>query len=253
MDWNTAVCALSGHVTYAPDEPALHDRLRAVAPSGPAWRCLRCAVFAPGPPQGSGPADEAPQVLRGPALRDAVILRLLAVERLLRGLLFLVLGYALVRFERSENSLRELFGRALPRAGALAQVFAVNLDTSSTVRHLRHLLDTRPQTLLLVAGGLFAYAAIELVEAVGLWRLARWGEYFAFVATAVFLPLEIYELVDRVTAVKVVIFLLNVFAVVYLLFAKRLFGLRGGKAAYQAARRSGSLLEIERAAAGPAG
>ncbi|MDH6125879.1 DUF2127 domain-containing protein [Kitasatospora sp. GP82] len=249
MDWNMVICSVKGHVTYAPDERPLHDRLQAVAPGGPAWRCLRCAVFVPGPPRGAGPADEAPQLLRGPALRDALILRLLAVERLFRGLLFLVLGYAVLRFERSEASLRELFERALPQARSLAQVFAVNLDTSSTVQHLRHVLDAKPHTLTLIAGGLFAYAAVEIVEAVGLWRLARWGEYFALVATAAFLPLEIYELVDRFTVVKIVIFALNVFAVVYLLVAKRLFGLRGGKAAYEAERHSESLLEIERAAA----
>ena len=38
-------------------------------------------------------------------------------------------------------------------------------------------------------------------------------------------------------------------AVIYLLVSKRLFGLRGGRAAYDAERRGEQLLDVERAAA----
>ena len=47
---------------------------------------------------------------------------------------------------------------------------------------------------------LAGYALIELIEAVGLWLMQRWGEYFAVIATSVFLPLEIYELTEKITA-----------------------------------------------------
>jgi len=43
-------------------------------------------------------------------------------------------------------------------------------------------------------------------------------------------------------------FVINVAAVIYLLFAKRLFGLRGGRRAYDAERRGEQLLEAERGA-----
>jgi hypothetical protein len=38
---------------------------------------------------------------------------------------------------------------------------------------------------------------------------------------------------------------INVAAVIYLLLSKRLFGLRGGKAAYDEERHESSLLEVE--------
>ena len=79
--------------------------------------------------------------------------------------------------------------------------------------------------------------------------MKRWGEYVAVVGTAVFIPLEIYELLERVTWLRVVAFAFNVFAVVYLLWTKRLFGFRGGRAAFEAERHSQSLLEVEQAAA----
>jgi hypothetical protein len=48
------------------------------------------------------------------------------------------------------------------------------------------------------------------------------------VATIVFVPYEIYELAKSVTALKLVALVLNLAVAVYLLLAKRLFGLRGG-------------------------
>ena len=76
----------------------------------------------------------------------------------------------------------------------------------------------------------------------------RWGEYFAVVATAAFIPIEVYELVERVTWLRIVALLINIGAVVYLLLTKRLFGLRGGKAAYEAERHEANLLEVQEAA-----
>ena len=49
-----------------------------------------------------------------------------------------------------------------------------------------------------------------------------------FIATLVFIPYEVYELVTGVSPFKLVAFLLNVAVALYLLLAKRLFGLRGG-------------------------
>ena len=66
------------------------------------------------------------------------------------------------------------------------------------------------------------------------------------VATSIFLPLEIYELSEKVTALRVGAFVLNLAAVVYLLLSKRLFGLRGGHQAYLAEQHEASLLEVHR-------
>ena len=81
--------------------------------------------------------------------------------------------------------------------------------------------------------GSSGYALIELVEAVGLWLMRRWGEYFAVIATSVFLPLEIYELTEKVTAFRLIALIINIVAVIWLLWDKRLFGLNGGGKAYR--------------------
>ena len=71
------------------------------------------------------------------------------------------------------------------------------------------------------------------------------GEYFALVATSLGLPFEIYELSERFTWVRIAALAVNVASVVYLLVSKRLFGLRGGRAAYEAERHEMSLMEVE--------
>jgi uncharacterized membrane protein (DUF2068 family) len=63
----------------------------------------------------------------------------------------------------------------------------------------------------------------------------------------VFIPLEIYEITENVSWLKIVILVINVAAVLYLLLSKRLFGIRGGRRAYDAARQEESLLEVEAA------
>jgi hypothetical protein len=59
----------------------------------------------------------------------------------------------------------------------------------------------------------------------------RRGRSLTVVATAGFLPIELRELSERVTVTRVVLLGVNVAVLVYLVWAKRLFGLRGGREA----------------------
>jgi len=248
FDWSSRSCGLHGHATYAPTEPALAARLQATTPSGHAWRCLRCGAYVLGPPQGSGHADNAPIVLRGKALRDTFVLRFLALERGLRGLLLLALAYGVWRFDGSRGALMKVFNSYLPALEPLAYKFGVDLEESGPVRLIQQAFTARHSTLLLVAVGILAYGALEMIEAYGLWFKKRWGEYVAAVATSLFVPLEIHEIIAKVTWLRVGALILNVFAIGYLLWTKRLFGLRGGHAAFLAERHNDSLLEVEQAA-----
>jgi uncharacterized membrane protein (DUF2068 family) len=245
VDWDLRGCSRHGHATYAPDEPELADRLRAATPAGEAWRCLRCGAFVPGEPAGSGPAAQAPIVLRGRALRDATVLRLFALERWFRALVLTLLGVAVLRFESAQTSLQALFAQVLPAAKPLADLLNVDLQHSPTVARIESLLGARSSTLTWIAVALFAYGAVQVAEGVGLWSLRRWGEYLAVVATSIFLPLEVYELTEKITWLRVLAFVVNLALVAYLVVSKRLFGVRGGLAAYEAERASQSLLEVE--------
>lgn len=248
MDWNRRHCARRGHVLYEPVEPEYRDRIKAQTALGPAWRCLRCGDFVLETPKASGPATDAPVVPRGKALRSLLIMRLLAVERVFRFVLVGAAAYAVWRFENSQGALSQLFEKDLTLFRPLATHWGYDLDHSSIVDTIRKSFNYKHSTLTVVAILLAVYAAIELIEAVGLWLAKRWGEYFAVVATAAFLPIEIHEIISKQSGFKIATFALNVVAVLYLLLSKRLFGLRGGKAAAERELHSESLLEIEKAA-----
>jgi uncharacterized membrane protein (DUF2068 family) len=247
--WDLRSCGRQGHETWRPSEPALAERLHVETVDGDAWRCLRCGTFVVGPPKGSGPAEDAPLVLRGKALRDAFILRVLAAERFIRGVLLIALAYGVYRFNGAQDSLEQVFREYLPTLKPLADKLGIDLQSTGPVKLIQKALTAQHSTLELVALGVLAYGALELLEGVGLWLMKRWGEYVAVVGTAVFIPLEVFELVERVTWLRLVAFAFNLFAVAYILWTKRLFGFRGGRAAFEAERQSESLLEVEQAAA----
>ena len=249
MDWSLLGCGRGGHVTYAPDEPELRRRLTAPAAPGETWRCLRCGTFVPGPPGGSGPASAAPFVRRGKELRSALILRIFAVERVLRAVAFGLAAFGAWRLSYSHLSLEREFDRSLPAIRTLYRDLGFSFQHSKVIGLIQDALRLNGRTLRYFALGLAAYTVIEIVEAAGLWLLKRWGEYFAMVATSVFLPYEIYGLAAKFTPLRLVTFLVNLALVVYLVCTKRLFGARGGRRAYEERLREESILAAEAGAA----
>lgn len=242
--WELRACGRHGHITYRPIETDLAARLRTDTQLGPAWRCLRCGDFVLGAPTQSGPADDAPLVLRGKALRQATIVRLLAVERLFRAILLGLAVWAVLAFRQSQNSIQTTFDRDLPAFRNIG----IHVDQLSLVQDLQKALNEAPGRLTLIAVLLAGYAVLEVIEGAGLWMMKRWGEYFAVIATSIFLPLEVRDLLKGITFTRGAAFAINIGAVLYLLLSKHLFGLRGGRHAYEEERRGQQLLEVERSA-----
>ena len=67
-----------------------------------------------------------------------------------------------------------------------------------------------------IGAAFIAYALVFVVEGVGLLRRRRWAEWLTVIITASFIPFEIYELVRRPGAGKVVAIGLNTAIAVYL-------------------------------------
>jgi uncharacterized membrane protein (DUF2068 family) len=258
VDWELVACGWRGHEIVGTDVAELRpqDVLLAVDAGGVRWhRCLRCDswVALPVPPAPARPhlpgraAIEIP--LRGKALRDKVVLRLIAVDRLVHFVILFALGIGVLAIAGHEASVRTRFYRIL--ADLQGGVAGGPVQTSGHVGILGEfdkLFSLRSGTLRELGIALLGYGLIEGVEAIGLWLTKRWAEYLTFLATTLLLPLEIYEIIHKGTALKVIGFIINLAVVVYLLFAKRLFGLRGGGAADERERARGMSWEmIERA------
>jgi uncharacterized membrane protein (DUF2068 family) len=263
VDWELISCGLSGHHLVGTDAAAVRPQDAVVARElgGTRWhRCLRCDSWAAlSPPL--QPAREFPPEraeieipLRGKALRDRFVLRLIAVDRAFHFVVLALLGIALLVFAAHEHSLRSTFYRVV--AALQRGVGGGPVQSSGHVGiigELSKLFSLQSGRIREVGAAVLAYGVLEGVEAVGLWYAKRWAEYLTFIATTVLLPLEIYEIIHRNTVLKVIGFLINVAVVVYLLLAKRLFGLRGGGAADERERaRDMSWEAIERATPPPA-
>ncbi len=182
---------------------------------------------------------------RDKELRGVLILRFFAVERMVRGVIVAAAAYAVWRFRNSGAPIEQAFERELPRLRTFFRQFGYDLDHSKLVEMIRHAFTLSPRTLGWFAVGLATYAVIEVIEAVGLWLARRWGEYFAMVATSAGLPFEIWELAHKITFLRAGAFLVNLALVAYLVYAKRLFGARGGGRAYEARLRSESVIDAE--------
>ena len=252
MEWSLFGCARKGHVTYAPDEPELRDRLMTPTAGGTAWRCLRCGTFVTHglhrTEHRTGPAAAAPLPRRGKELRDELILRVFAVERFIRFVVFAAAAYGVWRFKYDRGHIQQAFNHDLPAIRELYTDLGFNFDHSKLIGLIQHSFTLTGRTLTYLAIGLVIYSLIELAEGVGLWLGQRWGEYFAMVATSIFLPYEIYDLTVKVTWLRVGALVINLLLVVYLVWSKRLFGVRGGKQAYEARLRTESFIEAEQAA-----
>ena len=249
-------CGLHGHELLGTDAAELRpeDDLFAREFGGLRWyRCLRCdswlALTPPADPATRFPPDrrEVTVPLRGRPLRDKYVLRLIALDRVIHFLVLSALAAAIFLFAGNKVALNADFTRILnDLQGGLGG--PVNPSHHGIVHDLQRLFAVRTSNLYLIGTGVAAYAALEGVEAVGLWYGKRWAEYLTFVATIVFIPYEIDELAKGVSALKLVTFLLNVAIAVYLVWAKRLFGVRGGRRAEEAERERDSGWEaIERA------
>jgi len=245
LHYELLVCGLRGHELLGADvaEVRESDALIVREQDGLRWyRCLRCDSWLPLPaPEHPSrrymPAREQIQLpLRGKPLRDKIVLRLIAVDRAIHFLVLALLALAVFLIAAHEQELRQRFYRLL--ADIQGGVGGGPLESTHTglVGDLDRLFSLDRGTLHLVGAGLIGYALLEGAEAVGLWFQRRWAEYLTFVATTLLVPLEVYELTVRVSWFKLAALIVNVAIVLYLLLAKRLFGLRGGGALERAER-----------------
>ena len=67
----------------------------------------------------------------------------------------------------------------------------------------------------------FVYTLVRLVEAYGLWRLRTWAEWFAIISGTIYLPIEIYEIFQKPTFTRFIIFFFNLALVLYLIYVRR--------------------------------
>ncbi len=233
-------CALHGHLLASSaqaESSGQRDLLTRIDPDhdGVRWfRCLRCDAWIPMLDAGGGTSTGAASVapvqvpLRGRPLRDRVVLRIIAIDRIVHLVLIGALAVAIFLFADHRQQLLGDYTRVLNRLQAAVGGPLTDTPGAGILRDLDRLFSLSPGRLYLYGIAIAAYALINGIEAVGLWGARRWAEYLTLIEVGVFLPIEVHELFVRVSPLKLITLVLNLAVFAYLLFAHRLFGLRGG-------------------------
>lgn len=237
-DLETFACSFKGHTVPAAEVARLRpedEGLGMELQSGERLvRCVRCDAWIRMPCPRAAARDVLPPLIeievprRGRALRDVIVLRLIAVDRALHSLVFALIAAALLFLDVNLDFVRaQVQGvlRLLEAGEGQVQAQAAQGFLSGTLRSVLHL---QKHALLVLGLTALAYCIVEGVEAVGLWLEKRWAEYLTALATAGLLPFEIHELLDRITVLRLGAFIVNLAILGWLVWVKRLFGVRGG-------------------------
>ena len=143
---------------------------------------------------------------------DPRILYLIAAFKLFKGLVLFAVGIGALRLLNKDVAI-EVYRWAN----------AFRVDPGNRFFHLllARLSLMNEKKLRELSAGTFFYSALLLTEGTGLLLRKHWAEYFTIIATSSFIPLEVYELVRRVTWAKGIVLLLNVAVVAYLVMNLR--------------------------------
>ena len=227
-------CGWKGHALVGTDVAHIgpDDALLVRERDGIRWyRCLRCDAWLADDPPTEPTRDQMPSrdeieiPARGPMLRDKYVLRLIAVDRAIHVIVLTTLAVILYTFARHDATLHRDYVNIM---SDLSGTTPGESQVRGVLGYLGRAFKYSPARLIQLGLLVTAYAALEATEMVGLWMSKRWAEYLTLVATVALIPIEIYELSLSVSVFKILTLVINVAIAVYLLLAKRLFGLRGG-------------------------
>jgi uncharacterized membrane protein (DUF2068 family) len=136
-------------------------------------------------------------------------LRIIGGFKLLTGLLLVGLGFGLFHWLGDD-----------PGGEASRIVSALKFDPENQYIHgaIEWISGISPKQLAEIRVGTFLYALLYLVEGVGLLMQKRWAEYFTVIATGSLIPLEVYEVWKRLTALRLSVLAINLAIVGYLVY-----------------------------------
>jgi uncharacterized membrane protein (DUF2068 family) len=132
---------------------------------------------------------------------DTRAVRIIAFVEAAKGLIVLLAATGILAFihaDWNELAARLVQLSHLNPASKYPQIF---LDAVS------HLQQPR---LVWLAAGAAAYSALRFVEAYGLFRERAWAEWLALIASGIFIPAEIVEVLRRPSLLSVGVLLVNV-------------------------------------------
>jgi uncharacterized membrane protein (DUF2068 family) len=135
-------------------------------------------------------------------------LRWIGTYKILKGVLALIAALLLLR----------LMHRNLPEV-ALHWMAKLHIEPQSEIGKivLHRILLIKNRSIGWVAIGLFAYIPLTCAEGIGLMLRKVWAEWLTIVTTAALIPLEVREVILRLTWLRVLLLVLNICVLIYLI------------------------------------
>jgi uncharacterized membrane protein (DUF2068 family) len=133
--------------------------------------------------------------------------RVIGIYKLVTGVLALIAGLAFVRFVSRD-----------PAQSVTQWVSHLGLDRNNPLIHrlISALTGIDRSRLHAMEAGTFFFAALRLVEGVGLFLERDWAGYLVVFATGSLIPFEIYEIFQKQSLPRIVLLIVNVGIVAYL-------------------------------------
>jgi uncharacterized membrane protein (DUF2068 family) len=140
--------------------------------------------------------------------KDTGLLRLIAVFKFVKVCWLIAAGIAALRLVHAD------VGTVLER-----WVLKLGFDPGSALlNHAIQRVCEIPQDQVWELGAVsFIYAALFMTEGVGLWLAKHWAEWFTVIITGSLIPFEIYEMVRKPDALRILVFVVNIAVVAYLI------------------------------------
>ncbi|MBK8811148.1 MAG: DUF2127 domain-containing protein [Acidobacteria bacterium] len=134
-------------------------------------------------------------------------IHLLAGVKLLKGILLFVVAIKLLTL--LNRDVGEWFADFIARH---------RIDPENKIVHglIEKIAGINRNNLIAFSVGSFLYSALQITEGVGLWLEKRWAEMLTVIATSLLIPVEIYEIIEKFTFLRVAALVVNLFIVWYL-------------------------------------
>jgi uncharacterized membrane protein (DUF2068 family) len=132
---------------------------------------------------------------------------LIAIFKLFKGTLLLIVAIGALRLLHSDIA---------ATVAHWVEVLRVDPDNHYIHSLMLRAFRVNSRQLKEVSAGTFIYSALFLTEGFGLLLRRRWAEFMTVISTALFIPIEVYELFKHFTLLKTGVLAINVAIVVYL-------------------------------------
>jgi uncharacterized membrane protein (DUF2068 family) len=133
---------------------------------------------------------------------------LIAAYKFLLALLFIAIGVGALRLLHKD--INDVFEQVREALHFSPESHLINflLEKASLVND---------PLLRRIGAAAFCYAGLSLAEGFGLYFEKAWGEYLTLGITASFLPWEVFEIIHRITWIRVGLLAVNILVFIYLL------------------------------------